>query len=87
MDFFHQFVASFTATHFVGLCVSATGVYIAKTMGKRFGRSVVHLNDNLERLNSTILKVDILWEKQADVAMFRDLEMRERHHATKAAGA
>lgn len=83
MDFFHQF----TPTHLVGLAVSAALVYIAKTMGKRFGKSVVQLNDNLERLNSTILKVDILWERGADVAMFRELEKRERHKAAKPASA
>jgi len=83
MDFFHQF----TATHFVALAGLACLSYVAKTAGKRFGKSVIQLNDNLERLNSTILKVDILWERGADVAMFRELELRERRRATKTAGA
>lgn len=83
MDFLHQF----TPTHFVGLAISAALIYIAKTVGKRFGRSVVELNDNLKHLNTTVHKADILWEKQADPAMWMELERRERGHAAKAQGA
>jgi hypothetical protein len=87
MDFLHQFFTSFTATHVVALAGLVCARYVAKTVGEHFGKRVIQLNDNLERLNSTILKVDILWERGADVAMFRELEMRERRKAASAAKA
>jgi hypothetical protein len=76
-----EFWHTFTATHLVSLAASAAAVYVAKTFGRRFGRSVVELNDNLKHLNSTILKTEILWEKHADASMWADLERREKKHA------
>jgi hypothetical protein len=87
MDFLHQFFTSFTATHVVALAGMACVRYVAKTVGVHFGKRVIQLNENLERLNSTILKVDILWERSADVSMFRELDTRERRPAAKAHGA
>lgn len=69
-----QFFSTFTASHFVGLVGITAFVYVARHLGKRLGQKIVTLNANLERLNVTIAKTDLLWDTHATPEMWRDLE-------------
>lgn len=80
MDFFHQF----TANHFIGLMGIAAVTYLAKAVGHRIARNVLDLNGNVRRLTTTILKVEIMWDKGADAQMYRELEQKERQAAAAA---
>lgn len=82
MDFFHQFGAN----QFVALAAIAAFSYIAKAVGHRIAKNVLDLNGNVRRLNTTILKTEIMWDKSADAQMYRELEHRERtavHNAAR----
>lgn len=72
MDFLHQF----TATHFVWLAAVSCFGLLAATVGKRVGSHLIRLNDNLEKVGPAMVKVEILWDKSADLEMFRELNRR-----------
>ena len=73
-----EFLESFTASHFVGLAAIACITYVARVFGRRVGKSIMELNDNLKRLSATIVKTEILWDQSATPAMWKEFERKTR---------
>lgn len=72
------FLSQFTAWHFVALVLGACFTTVAAWLGRRIAKKLEKLITTLESLGITVHKTEILWERQADVRMFQELERRQK---------